>query len=328
MGKKIWKKMLAGLMILAAFVLVACSNSGGDTSDESADSAQPEQTEETSEGLTVVATTTMLTDLIQQIGGDHVSVEGLMGPGIDPHGYNATASDVTKMNDADIVAYHGLHLEGKMNDIFAEMNENGKQTIALEDGYEQSDLLSGDETADEDVDPHTWFDVALWKKSADHVAEQLAAFDSENAEDYQANNEAYQAELDEIDEYIKGRVEEVPEKSRYLVTAHDAFNYFGHAYGFEVVGLQGMNTQTEAGTGDVSQLADFIVENEIKAIFVESSVPTRTVESLQEAVKDRGFEVSIGGELYSDALGSEEDNAETYVKMYKSNIDTIVDALK
>lgn len=317
MNTKMWKKLMAGLMVLAAFVLVACSKD-----------SKKDEGEASSGGLKVVATTTMLTDLVKQIGGDHVDVEGLMGPGIDPHGYNATASDVSKMEKADIVAYHGLHLEGKMVDIFDEMNKKGRKTIALEDNYTEDDVMSGDATADVDIDPHTWFDVQLWKKAADQVTKKLSEYDADNADDYAANNEAYQKELDELEAYIKGRIEEVPEKSRYLVTAHDAFNYFGTAYGFDVVGLQGINTQTEAGTGDVSKLADFIVEKEIKAIFIESSVPTRTVESLQEAVKDRGFEVSIGGELYSDALGSKEDDADTYIKMYKANIDTIVDALK
>lgn len=301
------------LLLFIALFLVGCNNNDGDTSN--------------SDGtIEVVATTTMLTDLIEVIGGQQVSVEGLMGPGIDPHGYQASASDVDKMSSADIVAYNGMHLEGQMGEVFSQINELGKDVIALEVAMDTAQILDSDDE-DMPVDPHIWFSVPLWETAGEYVASFLSEYDPDNAEYYQGNFEAYKVELEELDTYIRERVEEVPEQSRYLITAHDAFKYFGNEYGFEVVGLQGLNTQTEAGTRDVSNLAQFIVDNEINAIFIESSVPTRTIESLQEAVAQRGWTVEIGGELYSDALGDESQDAETYLKMYKQNIDTIINAL-
>lgn len=341
MFQKFWKQFL--VLFVGVLALVGCGQGGSsdDSSQSETETAETETTQEKEkesedttsddsadgEKIDVVVTTTHLTDLFEQIGGEYVNVEGLMGPGIDPHGYNATASDVEKMNNADIVGYHGLHLEGKMEDIFEEMESSDKTVVGIEKMFESDDLLLTEEDSGE-VDPHIWFDVQLWKMAADHVTKALQEYAPEYEAEFGENNIAYQKELDELDLYIKSRVDEVPEGSRYLVTAHDAFNYFGKSYNFEVVGLQGISTESEAGTADVSELADFIVENQIKAIFVESSVPTRTIEALQEAVKDRGFEVSIGGELYSDALGDEESGHDTYVKMYEANIDTIVDALK
>lgn len=316
MMNKIWKKIVKPFITLFAGVLVLF---GCGTADNTESSAERENIE-------IVATTSMITDLIKVIGGDRVEVNRLMGPGIDPHGYQASASDVDALTEADIVAYNGMHLEGQMGDIFSELESMDKEIIVLEEIMSDEDTLDSEEE-DMPVDPHIWFSVPIWAKASDYVTESLSEYDPDGAEYYQSNNDAYQVELEELDTYIRERVEEVPENSRYLVTAHDAFNYFGNEYGFEVVGLQGLNTQTEAGTRDVSDLADFIVENEINAIFVESSVPTRTIESLQEAVSQRGSEVEIGGELFSDALGDESQDAETYIKMYKHNTDTIVDAL-
>lgn len=277
--------------------------------------------------LNIVATTTMLADLTGIIGGDKVNVTGLMGPGIDPHLYQASAGDVTKMQEADIVVYNGLHLEGKMGDVFASLAEQDRAIICIEDGLDPAMLLT-DENDSEQYDPHIWFDVGIWKDAADYAASQLSEIDPDNAEYYTQNLDSYLSELDELDQYIKERVEELPENQRVLVTAHDAFRYFGKAYGFEVMGLQGISTDAEAGTADVSNLADFIAENQIKAIFVESSVPAKNIEALQAAVESRGFEVAIGGELYSDALGDEASGHHTYILTVKANIDTIVDALK
>ena len=277
--------------------------------------------------LNIVTTTTMLYDLAQSIGGDRVRATALMGPGIDPHLYQASAGDVTKMQDADVVLYNGLHLEGKMGDIFASLSRAGRDIICAEEGIRESALLS-DEFNPEIHDPHIWFDVSIWKEVANHVAIQLAEIDPDNRDAYDANLVKYLAELTELEGYIRGRVDEVPENQRVLVTAHDAFRYFGGAYGFAVMGLQGISTDAEAGTADVSNLASFIAEHQIKAIFVESSVPPRNIEALQAAVKARGFEVEIGGELYSDSLGDPSSGHDTYILTFKANIDTIVDALK
>ncbi len=278
------------------------------------------------ETLNVVATTTMIADLSSVIGGEHVSVNGLMGPGIDPHLYQASAGDVSLMQKADIVVYNGLHLEGKMGEIFESLSTQGDTVICLEDGLDEAKLLEWEEGSV--YDPHIWFDVTLWKDAATAVAKGFSDADPEHAADYNTNLENYLKELDDLDAYVRERTEELPESQRVLVTAHDAFSYFGKAYGFEVRGLQGISTDAEAGTADVSNLADFIVSRQIRAIFVESSVPPKTIEALQAAVKAKGFEVAIGGELYSDSLGGEDSGAETYILTVKANIDTIVDALK
>ncbi len=281
--------------------------------------------QEESGKLKVVATTTMLTDLINQIGGDAIEVEGLMGPGIDPHGYQASSSDVNKLMSADVVAFNGLHLEGKLGEVFENLEKQGKTLFVLEDAIADEHLLLSEDGA---VDPHIWFSIENWQLAADYITNQLSEADPDNEAFYRSNHESYKEELINLEAYVTERISELTVDQRYLVTAHDAFSYFGESFNFEVVGLQGINTQTEAGTADVSALAQFITEKEIKALFIESSVSTRTIEALQEAVRTRGWEVEIGGELFSDALGDSSQDAETYVKMFHRNIDTIVDGLK
>ena len=275
----------------------------------------------------VVATTTMLADLSAVIGGGRVTVNGLMGPGIDPHLYQASAGDVSLMQKADIVVYNGLHLEGKMGDVFENLTAQDAAVICIEDGLDSTMLLSWEEDSSLH-DPHIWFDVFMWEAAAKQVAEGFSKADPEGKADYEENLKGYLKELGEADTYIRKRAAELSKEQRVLVTAHDAFQYFGKAYGFEVRGLQGISTNAEAGTADVSELADFIVERQIKAIFVESSVPPKTIEALQAAVKAKGFAVAIGGELYSDSLGDPDSGAGTYIQTVKANIDTIVDALK
>lgn len=309
---KTLKHIFFGSLYSALIFLAGCYNFGSD---------------QASEKLQVVATTTMLTDLLKEIGGEHVEVNGLMPAGVDPHLYKASARDVIFMQSADVVAYSGLELEGKMGEIFQGLEKQKKIVVALENGLNEKDVISTGENS-KSIDPHIWFDVKLWEKAAIEVSKGLIAADPENKLSYQANVESYLLELEELDQYVTNRVNEIPEENRVLVTAHDAFSYFGKGYRFNVIGLQGLNTKAEAGTGDISQLADFIVENNIKAIFIESSVPTRTIESLQAATKAKGFDVEIGGELYSDSLGDQENDTETYIKTVKFNVDTIVDALK
>lgn len=313
-------KLLTSIAMVLMLLLAACAKPAS-TNDPISITGSDEKV------LKVVATTNMLADLSRVIGGDKVSVSGLMGPGIDPHLYQASAGDVTLMQKSDVVVYNGLHLEGKMGEIFENLTGQGYTVICIGDGIDQSKLLEWEEE-DSLHDPHIWFDVALWKQAAKIVADGLSKAASEHADHFKANYDSYAKALDETDTYIKKRVHEVPEPARVLVTAHDAFNYFGRAYGFEVRGLQGISTDAEAGTADVSDLATFIVERQIKAIFIESSVPHKTIEALQAAVKAKGFDVAIGGELYSDSLGDPGSGAETYIKTVKANIDTIVDALK
>lgn len=276
--------------------------------------------------LSVVATTTMLADLARVIGGDIITVEALMGPGIDPHLYNASAGDVDKMSKADLVVYNGLHLEGKMGEIFEQLEGGDKIIVRISKGILEDELVTDEATGAHD--PHIWFNVKLWEKSAENLYQGLVQLSPENEATFKKNYDNYKEELNALHDYVNEQVALVPEQSRILVTAHDAFAYFGDAYGFQVLGLQGISTESEAGTSDVTELANFIVKHNIKAIFVESSVPKKNIEALQEAVAAQGFQVEIGGELFSDSLGSKGTDAETYIGTVKSNIDTIVGALK
>lgn len=311
------KKILT-IILISIFALVSCQNK-----------SESSQNVEAKDKIKVVTTTTMLADMVEQIAKDKAEVVSLMGPGIDPHLYKASAGDYTKMQEADLVVYNGLYLEGKMSDVLEELSTKGKEVVLISEGLDESKLLASTEEDEpgHTHDPHIWFDVMLWKDASQNLYNGLVKISPENEEFFKQNYENYKKELDEIHNYTIEQIALVPEESRVLITAHDAFSYFGRTYGFEVRGLQGLSTVSEAGTKDVAELADFIVEKKIKAIFVESSVPRKNVEALQEAVKAKGFEVSIGGELFSDSLGSEEDT-KTYVGTIKSNIDTIVGALK
>jgi manganese/zinc/iron transport system substrate-binding protein len=298
------------LVVFFAFTAVGCTSNQNQDSDK----------------VNIVATTTMLEDLARVIGGEHVEVNGLMGPGIDPHLYKASAGDVNVIQQADLVLYNGLDLESKLGEIFAELEKNQKVVVMITKGLPDADLLMDEESGG--YDPHIWFDVNLWKEASVNLLSGLIEVDPDNREAYTKNYESYVKELEELDLFVKEEIDRIPESSRVLITAHDAFQYFGKAYGMEVLGLQGISTESEAGTGDVKSLADYIVERKIKAIFVESSVPRRNIEALQEAVKAQGFDVQIGGELYSDSLGSAGTVAQTYIGTIKSNVETIVNALK
>ena len=276
------------------------------------------------ERLNVTVTTTMLLDLTRQIGGDCVNVQGLMGSGVDPHQYRASAGDVIKMQQAEVVIYSGLHLEGKMGDVLSSLESYGKNVICASDGIDRELLLEKDGV----YDPHIWFDVSLWQAAAREVAKGLSSADPDNAESYRQNLAAYIGELEELERYIQEKANELEENRRVLITAHDAFGYFGRAYGFTVMGLQGVSTAAEAGTADVSRLAAFIAENRINALFIETSLPVKSIEALQEAVRARGFETTLGGTLYSDSLGDETNGEDNYIAAFKHNIDVIVDGLK
>ena len=277
--------------------------------------------------LKVVATTGMVGELAERIGGGAVAVETLMGPGIDPRLYAATEGDVIRMGEADLILYSGHHLEGKMTDVFRRVAERGRRCVAVAEAIPDGLLLSGKEMGTSH-DPHVWFDVSLWKLAAREAERALSEASPQNAREFSANLESYLGELDELDEYVRARAAELSEERRVLITAHDAFGYFGKAYGFEVRGLQGISTASEAGAADVRELADFIAQRKIPAIFVETSVPHRSIVAIKEAVRSRGFRVEIGGELFSDAMGTPGTPEGTYVGMVRHNIDTIVNALK
>ncbi len=302
-------------LLLALLALAAVAGCGMDAAATRGDfSERP---------VRVVATTSMVADLARAVGGDRVEVEGLMGPGVDPHLYKASEGDVSRMTEADLILYNGLHLEGKMVDILGRL---GDRAAAVTDEIDRSRLTTPPEF-EGNYDPHVWMDVSMWRQAAASVADNLAALDTAHAADYRARAVAYQAELDSLDAYVRAQAARVPEDRRVLVTAHDAFGYFGRAYGFTVKGLQGISTATEAGTADVQNLAAFVAERRIPAMFVESSVPARSIEAVRAAVQARGFDVKIGGNLYSDALGGVGSGAEDYVGMIRHNVDTIVGAL-
>lgn len=319
------KVILKQRFMLPVIILVfTCSMLGAVLSGCAARTEPPPTS---SDKLNVVTTTNIICDLVSAIGGERVDIVALMGPGIDPHLYQASAGDVTKMQEADVVVYNGLHLEGKMGDVFSALSDQGRNVICLEQGIDPSVLISS-ESGSRVYDPHIWFDVSIWKSAAQYVSQQLIEIDPDGAKEYTANLNTYLDKLNELDAYIKSRVDELPEQQRVLVTAHDAFRYFGAAYGFQVIGLQGISTAAEAGTADVSSLATLIASREIKAIFVESSVAPKNIEALQAAVIARGFDVSIGGALYSDSLGDSVSKHDTYLLTFRANIDTIVDALQ
>ncbi len=297
--------------------LVSCSREEGDGGVK--DSAG-------SGVINIVATTGMITDIAQVVGGEHVKVRGLMGPGVDPHLYKASAGDVALLSGADLIFYNGLHLEGKMSEIFEQMKKRGIDTVAVTDSIDRS-LLETPPQFQGNYDPHVWFDVTMWMTAVETVRDTLISTDPANAIEYRANTEAYLAELAELNEYVQSKANLLPEDKRVLITAHDAFSYFGRRYGFEVRGLQGISTVSEAGTQDVQNLAAFIVERKIPAIFVESSVPPKFIEAVQAAVEAKGFDVKVGGSLYSDAMGNPGTPDGTYIGMVRHNIDTIVGAL-
>lgn len=276
--------------------------------------------------INVVTTIGMITDIVQNVGKEKVDVHGLMGPGVDPHLYKATEGDVTRLAEADIIFYNGLHLEARMAEVLESMGER-KKTVAVTDYIPRENLLDFPAYPGQ-YDPHVWFDVSMWIKSVEKVRDSLSEMDPENKGYYEANAAEYIAKLQELDSYISSKALEVPEQQRVLVTAHDAFQYFGMAYGFEVIGLQGISTQSEAGTRDVQNLVNFIVDRKIKAIFVETSIPERNIRAVQEAARSKGWEVEIGGSLYSDAMGDGGTFEGTYIGMVTHNIGTINRALK
>ncbi|RMA65892.1 manganese/zinc/iron transport system substrate-binding protein [Ulvibacter antarcticus] len=277
--------------------------------------------------LKVVTTTSMITDLVKNIGGDLVEIEGLMGAGVDPHLYKASEGDVSKFYNADVIFYNGLHLEGKLVEVLEKMEGQQKTTVALGEFLDKKELI-GSTYFTSNYDPHVWFNIQFFKQFAEKVTAVLSEKAPKHKAAFEENNTVFQEQLSQLELEVRSIIATLPEEKRVLVTAHDAFNYFGKEYGFNVVGLQGISTATEAGVQDVQKLSDFIIENKVKAIFIESSVPRRTIEALQQAVLSKDHEVIIGGSLYSDALGDAGSVEGTYIGMFTYNVNTIVNALR
>lgn len=315
------KKWLAGVgtAILAVFLLSACGSdqTSGDTNDANGS---------TSETINVTTTTGQVADVVKNVGGDKVEVTSLMGAGVDPHLYQASQGDIKKLDDADMIFYNGLHLEGKMDEIFEKLSKD-KATVAVGDSVPEDMLLEADDDSTAH-DPHVWFNVQAWIHAVDKVEQELIKQSPENEDLFKENAANYKKELEEMDAYAKEQIETIPEESRVLVTAHDAFAYFGHAYDLEVMGLQGLSTDSEYGLKDVQALVDTLVERNVKAVFVESSISEKSISAVVEGAKKQGHEVVIGGELFSDAMGEEGTEEGTYVGMFKHNVDTIVSSLK
>ncbi|QEL18931.1 metal ABC transporter solute-binding protein, Zn/Mn family [Limnoglobus roseus] len=280
--------------------------------------------------LHVVCTTSLIADAVQRVGGDRVTVECLMGPGVDPHRYNASAGDIQKLTAARIVFHHGLHLEGKMGDVL-EQERSGQKSVVITSRLTDKQLRASD-GGDGPHDPHVWFDPTLWADCLPLVVEALKDADPEHQKEYDTAAKQYRDELLAVDRELEKLAHTLPAERRKLVTSHDAFGYFGARYGFEVHGLQGVSTASEPSTKTVSELAEFLAKNKIAAIFGETSVPTKGLLAVMDATEQRyGHKVRlIGGDLalYSDALGEPGSPGENYLGMIRHNMTTIVTALK
>ncbi|MEM6525098.1 MAG: zinc ABC transporter substrate-binding protein [Bacteroidota bacterium] len=284
-----------------------------------------EDQNETNTKLSIVTTTGMIADAVKNIVGDSAEVIALMGSGVDPHLYKATQGDLEKLTDADIIIYNGLHLEGKMGEVLEKLSRV-KSVIAIADGLEKTELRTTPEYTS--YDPHIWFDVKMWRKAIEYTAMELGKSRPSANHYFNRNLNDYSRKLDTLDSWIIKKITEIPEKKRVLITAHDAFGYFGEAYGLEVKGLQGISTLSEYGLRDVADLVDYIVEKEINAVFIETSVSEKAINAVVQGCKQKGFNISIGGSLFSDAMGAENSLEGTYLGMVRSNVLTIVKALK
>jgi manganese/zinc/iron transport system substrate-binding protein len=309
-------------VLVAALLLTGCGGEGGGSGDGAARGGDRTGGEGQ---LNVVATTGQIADLARNAGGGRVEVTALMGPGIDPHLYQASAGDVERLRRADVIFYNGLHLEAKLSEVLENLGKR-QPTVAVAEAVPVENLISPPDYAGAH-DPHIWFDVTLWMHALDATRDALVDLDPDHADVYRSNADAYRAELVDLEAYVRERYATIPANNRILITAHDAFSYLGRAYGLEVRGLQGLSTVTEAGTADVQQLATFIAERRIPALFVETSVSPRAIEAVRAAVRARDFDVGLGGELFSDALGDPGTPAGTYVGMVRHNADTIAAAL-
>ena len=277
----------------------------------------------------VVATTTQAYDIMTILAGDTMDITPLMGAGVDPHLYQPTESDIQAMNEADLVVYSGLNLEGQFETVFEALGESNTRIFSLGQPVQDMGFTIGGFTLSEEFqnvdDPHFWFDPRNWQISVEALAAELAIVDPANADLYTERSEAYIEQLDILYEWGVEAFEQIPEEQRYLVTSHDAFQYFADAFGFEVRSIQGLSTADEAGVGDVQEVVDFVIENQIPVMFVESSVPPNTIESVQEAAESRGWDIRIGvRELYSDAMGAVDSFGGTYIGMTGENIVTIL----
>ncbi|HFH9836760.1 TPA: zinc ABC transporter substrate-binding protein [Streptococcus suis] len=305
------KLVLSFALLLSLFGLVACRSS---------------QSQEVTSKPKVAVTTSFLNDMVYQLAGDEVERELLIPAGEDPHLYVAKSSDLSKLQSADLVLYHGLHFEGKMVEALE------KTGVAVSKNFSPSDLTTMDEDGEQIVDPHFWFSIPLYKSAVAVASEELQKLLPEKAEQIQKNTESYLAQLDDLHDWIENELSVIPAESRYLVTPHDAFNYFASSYDFTLYAPQGISTESEVANSDMIETVNMILEHGIKAVFTESTTSPERMEKLQEAVKAKGGQVEVvtgeGKELFSDSLAPEGEDGATFIDMYKHNINLMVQYLK
>lgn len=308
-----------GFLLSFLVVAVGCQNSDSSTEYRGSSGKTPVGR------LKVVATVGMVADVVREIGGERIELSQLMGPGVDPHLYKATRDDVQQVMTADLVFTNGLMLEGRLEDTFNRIAQK-KPVFAMTRDLPQELLLRPDGAGDH-PDPHVWMDVAAWANCIDVITEGLSKSLPEHGSEFQTRASEYRKSLQSLHEYGLSAIGTIPESSRVLVTSHDAFNYFGRAYNIEVLGVQGLSTESEAGLQRINELVDLLVERKIPAVFVESSVPQKNILALIDGAKSRGHNVKIGGELFSDAMGAAGTYEGTYLGMLDHNITTVVRAL-
>ena len=320
---------LSGIALVAALAC-GCSGSNGssatNSSTEGTGTASGVGNGDSVGKLNIVTTTAMVTDIVTAVAGDRGVVTGLITGNQDPHMFTAGSNDVKKMIGADAVFYTGLMLEGRMADDFARVGRKGNPVFPVTEGLDREKLREPPEFEGH-WDPHVWMDVELWSECVGHVAKELGALDAGSADEYQARADEYRKRLTELDAYIKKVVATIPKEQRFLVTAHDAFGYFAQAYGIEVKAIQGISTDSQAAISDINSLVDFIVENKVPAIFVESSVSQKNIEAVIEGCGSRGWTLKIGAELFSDAMGTAGSYEGTYIGMMDHNATKIARAL-
>lgn len=307
---------LLAACVLTVFCAVGCNHA---SSSQPAPSASPTT-------IKIVTTTAMVNDIVRHVAGSRATVSCLIEAGVDPHLFKPTRGHIKQLQDADVVFYSGLTLEGRMVETFTQLQRSGKPVFAVTESLDKEYLRSPPDFAGH-YDPHVWMDVAAWSQCVDHVASSLTKHDAAHADEYHANAKAYREELTKLDAYVRTAIQSIPEKQRVLVTAHDAFEYFSRAYKIEVKSVQGVTTESEAGVLDVNRLVDFLVDRKLPAIFVESSVNAKNIQAVIEGAASREVVVKIGGELYSDAMGSEGTYEGTYIGMIDHNATLIAAAL-
>lgn len=304
-------KLMSVMVFGLSLILVGCS------------SKEDKPGEAAGGKINVVTTIGQIAEPISVIGGDKVNVQSLMGPGVDPHLYNATQGDIKKLEGGDIIFYSGLHLEGNMAGIFEEIGKS-RPVLAIGDAISKDQLLTDDADA---IDPHIWFDIELWKQALSSAVDELQKFSPENADFFEENKVKYFQELDVLSAESKEKLSQIEKDKRVLVTAHDAFGYFGRMHDMKVVGLQGLSTEDEIGITDIDETIQTLLEYSIPAVFVESSINPNSIKAVIEGAASKNLQVKLGGELFSDAMGKEGTAEGTYIGMYRHNVDTIHKAL-